>query len=247
MFLAKNKRLLEAFKRGERAAMDEIYRHYLPGVSAFLRKGFTFRSGRGHFYFKGIQEPGELKAGVQEVFRRAFEDKARSSYNGVNSFTNWVLAIARNMIINQFRNREIAFSDYIAPSDERGHLAIMDDEVTEEYSGLLYGQNAARQDSQLETEELRRLIGDFMGELTDHDRRLLIFRFAEGKGQEETATLLGSTRMKVRTAEAKLRSRLRAYLRNSGYIDHLPPASARVDAALADEPEVIGAEADEAD
>jgi RNA polymerase sigma factor (sigma-70 family) len=149
------------------------------------------------------------------------------------------------MIINQFRNREIAFSDYIAPSDERGHLAIMDDEVTEEYSGVLYAQNAARQDSQLETEELKHLIGEFMGELTGHDRRLLILRFADGKGQEETATLLGSTRMKVRTAEAKLRSRLRAYLRNSGYIDHLPPAGAR--AEVVEQGELVGAEVDEQD
>jgi len=244
MFLAKNKRLLEAFKRGERAAMDEVYRHYVSGVNAFLRKGFTFRSGRGNFYFRGIQEPSELNSGVQEVFRRAFEDKARASYNGVNSFTNWVLAIARNMIINQFRNREIAFSDYIAPSDERGHLAIIDDEVTEEYSGVLYAQNTARQDTRLETEELKQLIGEFMGELTEHDRKLLILRFAEGKGQEETATLLGSTRMKVRTSEAKLRSRLRAYLRNTGYIDHLPAAGAR---AVAGQNDLIGVDADEAD
>ncbi len=220
MYLAKNKRLLDAFKLGDRAAMDDVYRHYLPGVTSFLRKGFTFRSGKGHYYFKGIMDPGDLKSAVQEVFRRAFEDKARASYNGVNSFTNWVLAIARNMVINQFRNREIAFSDYISPTDERGHLAVMDDEITEEFSGVLYGQQALRQDSQLEHGELKGLIDKFMGELSEHDRQLLVLRFAEGKGQEETAEKLGSTRMKVRTAEAKLRSRLRAYLRHSGYIDN---------------------------
>jgi RNA polymerase sigma factor (sigma-70 family) len=226
MFLAKNKRLLDAFKQGERAAMDVVYRHYLPGVTSFLRKGFTFRSGKGHFYFKGIQDPNDLKSAVQEVFRRAFEAKARNSYNGINSFTNWVLAIARNMVINQFRNREIAFSEYISPTDERGHLAVMDDEVTEEFSGVLYSQQSLRQDSQVEHGELKRLLESFMGELSDHDRELLVYRFAEGKGQEETADLLKSTRMKVRTAEAKLRSRLRAFLRHSGYIDHFPLAKA---------------------
>ena len=59
-----------------------------------------------------------------------------------------------------------------------------------------------------------------MGELTEHDRQLMVLRFGEGRGQEETASKLGSTRMKVRTAESKLRNRLRAYLRHSGYIDH---------------------------
>ena len=224
MFLAKNPDLLRRFKAGDKDALEEVYRHYQPGVTSFLRKGFTFRSGKGHFYFKGIQDPSELKASVQEVFRRAFEGKARASYNGINSFTNWVLAIGRNMVINRFRNREIALSNYVSSADDRSHLTFMDDEMTEEYSGLLYGRPAGMQDVQLEQDELKKLIDSFMEQLTEHDRMLLVYRFAEGRGQEETADLLKSTRMKVRTAESKLRNRLRAYLRHSGYIDDLPGA-----------------------
>ena len=219
MFLAKNARLLAAFKRGERDAMEQVYKHYASGVRAFLRKGFTFRGANGNFYFKGVQDDSDLDSAVQEVFRRAFEEKARSSYNGVNSFTNWVLAISRNMVINQFRNREIAFSEYISATDQRGYLTVMDDEVTEEFSGLLYGLPTRRQDSLFENNELQGLIGKFMAGLSDHDRQLLVLRFAEGKGQEETAEALKSTRMKVRTSEARLRTRLRAYLRMSGYVD----------------------------
>lgn len=241
MFLAKDKRLLEAFKRGDKEAMDIVYRHYQRGVSSFLRKGFTFRSGTGHFFFRGIAENQELENAVQEVFRRAFEDRARLSYNGVNSFTNWVLAIGRNMVINQFRNREIAFSDYISPSDERGHLTIMDDEVTEEYSGVLYGRPSRAQDSAFEHGELKGLIDSFTKELSEHDRKLLIHRFADGLGQEETARVLGSTRMRVRTAEARVRHRLRAFLRNSGYLDHLSgakrPSHASVGRHAPDAPE----------
>lgn len=219
MYLAKNPQLLEAFRRGDRDAMDDVYHHYVSGVTSFLRKGFTFRGGSGHFYFKGIQDPNELRPAVQEVFRRAFEERARTAYNGVNSFSNWVLAIARNMVINKFRNREICFSDYISPGDGRSHLKVMDDEVTEEFSGILYGQPDQSQEDQMESSELKQLLANFMSELTEHDRKILVLRFAEGKGQEDTANQIGSTRMKVRTAEAKLRSRLRAYLRNSGYID----------------------------
>lgn len=222
MFLAKNKELLEAFKRGDRAAMEEVYRHYVGGVTAFLRKGFTFHSGKGNFYFRGIFDPSDLKAAVQEVFRRAFEEKARRAYNGINSFSNWVLAISRNMVINQFRNREIAFSEYISPSDERGHLTILDDEVTERFTGLLYGEPSRHQHVKVEDQELEGLMGKFMAQLSDYDKQLMMLRFAEGHGQEETAELLKSTRMKVRTAEARLRTRLRAYLRHSGYIDHYP-------------------------
>jgi RNA polymerase sigma factor (sigma-70 family) len=222
MFLAKNKPLLEAFKAGDREAMDTVYRHYLPGVTGFLRKGFTFRSGTSHFYFKGIQDPHDISAAVQEVFRRAFEDRARQSYNGVNSFSNWVLAIARNLVINQFRNREISFSSYISPSDERSHLTVMDEEITEEFSGLLYGEKTLSQDAAAEETELKNLVGDFMHDLTAHEREVLTLRFTEGLGQEETAQKLGSTRMKVRTIEAKLRARLRSHLRHTGYIDNMP-------------------------
>ena len=222
MYLAKNPELLERFRRGDRDALEDVYRHYQPGVTSFLRKGFTFRSGKGHFFFKGIHDPSDLKSAVQEVFRRAFEEKARHSYNGVNSFTNWVLAIGRNLVINRFRNREIAFSDYVSSGDERSHLTVMDDEITEEFSGVLYAEQERPQDTQLEHEELSLLLAKFMKELSEHDQQLLLLRFAEGRGQEETAELLGSTRMKVRTAEAKLRSRLRAFLRHSGYIDNLP-------------------------
>lgn len=229
MFLAKNKKLLDAFKKGDRDAMDVVYRHYHRGVTSFLRKGFTFRSGTGHFFFKGIQDPNELNNAVQEVFRRSFEDRARASYNGVNSFTNWVLAIGRNMVINQFRNREIAFSDYISPGDERGHLTIMDDEVTEEFSGILYGRPSRPQDTQFENNELKGLMDEFTGDLSEQDQRILALRFAEGLGQEETAKALGSTRMKVRTAESRLRNRLRAKLRTTGYIDNLPLGLAPLD------------------
>ena len=222
MFLAKNKKLLAGFKRGDRASLDTVYRHYQPGLTSFLRKGFTFRSGKGQFYFKGIQDPSDLKSAVQEVFRRAFEAKALKSYNGINSFTYWVLAIGRNMVINQFRNREIAFSHYISAGDSRSHLTVMDDEVTGEFAGILYGSSTKQQDSLLEHSELKELIETFMEELSEHDRQLMVQRFAEGCGQEETASKLGSTRMKVRTAETKLRNRLRAYLRNSGYLDHFP-------------------------
>ena len=79
MFLAKNKELQEAFREGTRESMDEIYRHYSPGVQRFLRNGFTFRSGGGHCYFKGIKTNDDLNVAVQEVFRRAFEDRARNA------------------------------------------------------------------------------------------------------------------------------------------------------------------------
>jgi RNA polymerase sigma factor (sigma-70 family) len=238
MFLAKNAALLEAFKRGEREAMDEVYRHYHPGLAAFLRRGFSFQSSGRPYFFKGIKDPAELEAAVQEVFRRLFEAKARASYNGSRPFSNWMLAIARNMAINQFRNREVALSDSTRDGDERGHLAALDAAVTPEFSGLLYGESERGQDARLESDELRALVARFLGGLPQLEQRLLLLRFADGKGQAETAGELASTRMKVRIAEARLRKRLRVFLRGSGYLEGLdrPKGRRRGAAAATEEP-----------
>jgi len=55
--------------------------------------------------------------------------------------------------------------------------------------------------------------------LNEEDRELVRLRFTESQGQEETAKALGSTRMKVRTQESRIRRRLVAFLRHSGYLD----------------------------
>lgn len=226
MFLAKNKELQERFRAGDKGAMEEIYLNYSPGVTRFLRNGFSFRSGGGHCYFKGIKIDDDLKVAVQEVFRRAFEERARNAYNGINSFSNWVLAIGRNMVINKFRNREIAFSDYISKGtgEDRSHIAAMDaavSAVSATYSGILYAQAPGSQDDNFEKAELKGLIGEFMKEITEEDRQLLVLRFVENISQEDAANVMDSTRMKVRTAETKLRRRLRAFLSGTGYTDHL--------------------------
>lgn len=222
--LPQNPRLLHAFRLGERAALEEVYRQYSPAVLKFLRGGFGFRSGGSTMHFKGIHNDSDLNSSVQEVFRRAFEEKARHSYNGTNSFTNWVLAIARNMVLNGFRRREVNLSEYIKESDHRNQLTFMDDEMTEEHSGILYGEPAPCQSMEFESSELRELMLSFMDDLEPEERLILKSRFVDGLGQKEAAKELGLTRMKIRVFESKLRRRLHFFLKPSGYLDHLPKA-----------------------
>ncbi len=219
MFLAKDKELQERFRAGETEAMDIIYKHYAPGVHRFLGRGFTFRSGGGHCHFTGIKSDDELRSSVQEVFRRAFEDRARNAYNGINSFSNWVLAISRNMVINRFRNREIVMSNFVTTDDAGGQASFLERTMTEEHAGMLYGKQTIAQDESYEQSELKGIIAAFMEQLDDDEKQLLVLRFVEGISQSDAATKLGSTRMKVRSAEAKLRRRLRAFLENTGYTD----------------------------
>ena len=64
-----------------------------------------------------------------------------------------------------------------------------------------------------------------MSELVPEDKELLVLRFVENKSQEEAAEIISSTRMKIRTAESKLRRRLKAFMRGTGYTDHMKGAS----------------------
>jgi len=218
VLLIKNPDLLSRFRKGESSALEEVYLFYVKGVSHFLSKGFSFRSGDKYFYFKGCKSPFDLHNAVQEVFRRAFEEKARLSYNGVNTYSNWILAIARNMVINQFRNKEIAFSQFEDPHSQEKRR--FENEIKEEYVGLLYGNVLEKPDALAEKLELKEIVKKFMAGISSEDQNLLMYRFVEGLGQEESAKQMGSTRMKVRTQEAKLRKRLFAYLKDTGYIDH---------------------------
>lgn len=220
VLLVKDPELLAAFRRGDKAAMEIVYRHYVKGLSHFLQKGFSFRSGERFFYFKGYRSPFDLHNSVQEVFRRAFEERARLSYNGINSYSNWILAIARNMVINGFRDREIAFSQFEEKrGDGEGGGRNWDNEITEEFSGILYGSAGEKQDTAMESAQLKQLMDRFMAQLSEEDRELVRHRFTEGLGQEEAAKEMQSTRMKVRTQEAKIKRRLIAFLRNTGYLE----------------------------
>lgn len=218
MLLINNPELLASFRQGERSALEAVYRHYVKGVAHFLQKGFSFRSGDKFFFFKGYRSTFDLHNAVQEVFRRAFEEKARLSYNGVNSYSNWILAIARNMVINQFRNKEVPFSQFEEGPDGENRRRF-ENEIDEKYTGLLYASTGPKQDVAIEHAELKILINRFLGELNDEDRELINLRFVEGFGQEEAAKHMGSTRMKIRTQEAKVRKRLIAFMRDSGYLD----------------------------
>ena len=84
---------------------------------------------------------------------------------------------------------------------------------------MLYGTASEKQDQALEKAQLAELMKKFMIQRSDEDKDLVRVRYTEGLGQEEAAKTLNSTRMKIRTQEAKVRRRLIAFLRHSGYLD----------------------------
>src|SRR5689334_16260622 len=108
--LVERRELLDRFKRGERQALEEVYRHYVPEVAAFLQRGFTFQSAGRTLRFSGFAQPFDLDNALQETFTRAFRESARLGYDGLRSYKNYLLAIARNFVLDELRTREVAMS-----------------------------------------------------------------------------------------------------------------------------------------
>jgi RNA polymerase sigma-70 factor (ECF subfamily) len=104
-YLVENRDLLTRFRAADAAAFREVFRHYAPEVTRFLRRGFSFRAGERHVRFAGYQEVFSIEDAIQEVFRRAFSVNARLAYDGLRPYRTYLLTIAKNAVINEFNTR----------------------------------------------------------------------------------------------------------------------------------------------
>src|SRR5262245_54234460 len=98
-----NRDLLDRFRRGERAALSEVYERYVDDVATLARRGFTMEA-QGHVYVPGADIDGEHEL-VQDTFVKAFADAARQSFDGLRPYRPFLLRITKNLMIDRFRAR----------------------------------------------------------------------------------------------------------------------------------------------
>src|SRR5262249_32137280 len=99
----RDRRLLVAFRAGDRDALELVYSHYVRPLASFLQGGFAFRSKGEPRHFRGIRSAYELDNASQEVFARAFTPQARTAYDGIRPYFNYLCAIAKNYVIDEAR------------------------------------------------------------------------------------------------------------------------------------------------
>src|SRR5262249_11634628 len=92
---------LQAFRIGERAVVEEGYWAYLSLVERIVRHGFR-RTGAAEA--AGVPT-SEIADAVQEVFARAFREKARLAYDGIREYGPFLTTIARNVVADWGRRR----------------------------------------------------------------------------------------------------------------------------------------------
>ncbi len=210
MLLVENRDLLDRFRAGDPAALKTVYLHYQPRVAGFLRAGFGFASGERRLRFRGFQSPFELETATHETMARAFLPAARLAYDGLRPFGEYVLAIARNYVLNQLRRHEALVLV--------GGAAELDDEAGGGAPAEAGPGPAQSVGESLEEREIHRLIAAFLDGAEPRERELFQLRFREERGQEEAARAMGLTRIQVRRAEHKLKKRLLEHLKRNGYL-----------------------------
>jgi RNA polymerase sigma-70 factor (ECF subfamily) len=188
--------LLRRFRDGERDALETVYRAYVGKIEDIAR--FGFRVPGTAIVAAGLaRRPEELADLVQEVFVKAFAEKARRSFDGEREYGPFLNAITRNVAIDwaRRRGREIP-----TPWHE------LDDARLDPVSEAETAPEAWTDEPTLAV--VRGYLASLDGEL----RRLHEARYQRGLSQRDAAEALGIGRQVVRTLEARLREGLRQAL-----------------------------------
>lgn len=204
-WLVENKDVLLGYRDGRQQAWSEIYDHYASDLRRFVTLGFSFDSrGRG-FRFHGFSNPLDVDDVVQESFVRAFSESARLNYDGLHSFQNYLFAIARNLIIRDFRKVTRVVS-------------LEEDVGAEGGAQIGLGEPEPGAEQLLINHELVQLIREFQQSLSHYDQGFFDLRFREQLSQDDTARRMRISRAKVRTIERRVRTRLVRFLKERRYL-----------------------------
>lgn len=201
--LTEDRRLLDAFRRGDRAALERVYLEYVDGVARRLRLGFSVPGDRGTVVY-GLTQPFELETAVQEVFLRAFKERARLSYDGIRPYRDFLAGITKHVVLDELRKRQRRRTEPMTALDlER--VAPVDPADSPEAS--------------LEVKQAILTVERFLrDECDDKDRRLYALRYGEERSQSDAARAAGLTRIQVRRWETKFRDRMLRYLKRVKYV-----------------------------
>jgi RNA polymerase sigma factor (sigma-70 family) len=224
MLLTKDRALLDAFRRGEKKALETVYTAYADAVGAFLRAGFSFQSNGRACRFLGARSEFDLEDRVHDVFARAFSERARLAYDGLSPYRAYLLTIARNVVIDDFRRKENVLVEYSldarpdpeAPNDAGGAAL-----VSEPFSGTVEATGFPSLD--VEAKEVVDLVRVFRATLPEREQRIFTLRFEEEKDHAVIAEETGMSPSKIKTSEQRIRERFFEFMRGRGYFQGYKP------------------------
>jgi RNA polymerase sigma-70 factor (ECF subfamily) len=175
--------LLDRYRRGERGALARIYWAYVDPVERLVTSCLRMQGAARPNSAVSVEDL------VQEVFTRAFSQRARTAYDGVRDYAPYLFTIARNVVADVFRRlgREVV-TDLATLSDQ----VLVDDTRSPDPSLSTDMRVLAR-------------VRDFLAHLPADLAAVHHQRYELGVSQRDAAQALGITRQRLRTLEKKLR------------------------------------------
>lgn len=188
-----NRELLDAFRSGDSQAMRQVFDACVHRVTLLIRLGYQLAETHGRV--SAVLDQEVERDLVQEVFARAFSEKARNSYDGIRPYHPFVLQIARHVLADHWR-RHIREQPMGLVLEQLEQEADEDPAVDELLQGI----------------ELATATRQFVAALQPGEQELVRLRFEQGVGQREASKVLKMSRWRLRRLEGSIRKRLGAYL-----------------------------------
>jgi RNA polymerase sigma factor (sigma-70 family) len=184
--------LLDAFRRGERWALECVYRAHVRTVDRY----FSALVHAAHA--PELIRPDSIADLLQELFVRAFSQRARAAYDSDRLYGPYLRRIAKNLLIDLLRARGRSVEESL-------ELLPDSDSIPSEYG------------EQVEP-HVNAVLASYLAGLPSELRGVYEQRFILGNSQEAACAALGITRRRVRTNEARLLSGLRRALLHNGIV-----------------------------
>ncbi|MFH1811894.1 MAG: sigma-70 family RNA polymerase sigma factor [Pseudomonadota bacterium] len=191
--LCQDRAWLDAFRRGEAAALERVFRCYAPLVWALVRRGVAGPQG-----VAGVSDPGAQQDLVQDVFVQLLAPELRQRYDGLRPYAALVCGVTRNIMLDRARRQGRRLQHI--------HSGV-DDAVLEQWQ-----PSEPLPDELLADAEQRFLVREYVASLDQSEQQVVRLRFEQGLSQRDAAEAAGLGRQQVRSLEHKIRDGLRRFL-----------------------------------
>jgi RNA polymerase sigma factor (sigma-70 family) len=196
-----NRTLLDAFRRGEESALRAIYDYYINKVELLVANGWYDAQNKSRSI--GIVDFEVQAELIQEIFLKAFSDKARLSYDGIRPYKNFLISIARNVIIDHLRK---------TPRDV---LSLVDTEFdinSDVIDSTSWADSEPHAETDLDWQRCLAATAEYVKGLDEMNRKFVVLRFQQELPILEVSRQMGITRGKARFLEKNLARNLKKRL-----------------------------------